>query len=275
MRLVEGIRLRGAQLPLHGDCVVPEEIPVAFRYNGLPHAVMMATPADLEDLALGFSVTEGIATAAGEVGDLKISATANGICLDIALAPPSFQRFLRRRRQRSLPAHTSCSLCGVEDLADVCQPARRVPDGPPLTDKAVRRALAALRDFQPLGRETGATHAAAWAAPDGEIALVREDVGRHNALDKLIGACLRKQLGFSAGFCLVTSRCSFEMAQKAIAAGIPALVAISAPTGLAVRIAKEAGLTLVALARGDSQTIYSGARYILAEATCNEIEAEV
>jgi FdhD protein len=131
-----------------------------------------------------------------------------------------------------------------------------------------------LRDFQPLGRETGATHAAAWAGHDGEIALVREDVGRHNALDKLIGACLRKQLDFGAGFCLVTSRCSFEMAQKAIAVGIPALIAISAPTALAIGIAEKAGLTLVALARRDSQTIYSGARRIVAGSTCHDIEAK-
>jgi FdhD protein len=274
MRLVQGVRLRGARPPLHADWAVPEEIPVAFRYNGFPHAVMMATPADLEDFALGFSITEGIAVAAAEVVDLKITATADEISLDIALASPTFHGFLRRRRQRALSTHTSCGLCGVEELGDVCQPARRVPEGPPLTDKAVQRALAAVRDFQPLGRETGATHAAAWAAPDGEITLVREDVGRHNALDKLIGACLRKQLDFSAGFCLVTSRCSFEMAQKAIAVGIPALIAISAPTALAIRIAKEAGLTLVALARGDSRTIYNAAGRIVAESNCHEIEAK-
>jgi FdhD protein len=265
MRLVPGVRLATAMPPRDADCAVPEETAIAFCYNGFPHAVTMATPADLEDLAVGFSMTEAITRAANDIRQIAIRATADGIALDIAIAAASFERFLRQRRQRSMSGRTSCGLCGVEDFADVHQPVRRVAAGLPLAPEAVRRALNSLRDFQPLARETGATHAAAWAACNGEIRLVREDVGRHNALDKLIGACLRKHVDLSAGFCVVTSRCSFEMVQKAVAAGMPALVAISAPTALAVRLAEQSGLCLIALARSDNQIIYSGANRVLAE----------
>jgi FdhD protein len=165
---------------------------------------------------------------------------------------------------RQLRGHTSCGICGVEEIAQVAQGAQAMPSlrnatAPPRLDAApIRRALAELRDYQPLSRVTRCAHAAAWSDPHGRLVLVREDVGRHNALDKLIGGCLHDAVDTSDGFCLVTSRCSFEMVQKAVAARMSALVAISAPTALAVRTARQAGLTLAALDRGGEPVVYSG-----------------
>jgi FdhD protein len=236
---------------------VIEEIPVGVMYAGIPHAVMMATPSDLDDFAVGFSLTEGIIKAASDVRRITTRQTCDGVELDLELVPERFQGFLSRRRVRNLRGHTSCGLCGVEDIADTRAETPRAATGHPFTRAAMCRALAALPAQQELHRLTRAAHAAAWASSDGEILLVREDVGRHNALDKLIGAALRQQTNLAAGFCLITSRCSYEMVQKALMASMPAIVAISAPTGLAVRTAEAAGLTLVALARSDGQTIYS------------------
>lgn len=268
-RLVAGVRLGDGRAAVVTDCTVAEETAVSFSYNGFAHAVMMATPADLEDFAVGFSITEGIARNASDLSGIALRPKTDGIALDIALTRAAFQEYLKRRRQRSLRGNTSCGLCGVESLADLRQEAPPLPPGAPITAAAVRSALAALRGFQPLGRDTGATHAAAWATPTGEMILVREDVGRHNALDKLIGACARKGIDLGHGFCVVTSRCSFEMAQKAIAAGMPALVAISAPTALAIETAEAAGLTLIALARSDTQIVYNGPARVIAEAAAS------
>jgi FdhD protein len=237
--------------------IVVEEVPVGVTYGGIPHAVMMATPADLDDFAVGFSLTEGIITAASDVRQIAARETSDGVELDIELVPERFHGFLSRRRTRNLRGHTSCGLCGVEDIADARAETPRAAAGRPFTQAAVGRALAALPTQQELHRITHAAHAAAWASIGGDILLVREDVGRHNALDKLIGAALRQQTDLAAGFCLITSRCSYEMVQKALMASMPAIVAISAPTGLAVRTAEAAGLTLVALARSDGQNVYA------------------
>lgn len=237
---------------------VAEERPVGVLYGGIPHAVMMASPADLKDFVVGFSMTEGIITAASDVRDISLRETVDGVELNVLLLPGPFQNFLSRRRTRNLRGNTSCGLCGVEEIADTAAHTPQAPAGRRFTQAAVRRALAALPAHQHLHRRTRAAHAAAWVSPQGDIQMVREDVGRHNALDKLIGAAMRSQVDLGDGFCLITSRCSFEMVQKALMAAMPAIVAISAPTGLAVRTAEAAGLTLIALAREDGQNVYAG-----------------
>jgi FdhD protein len=237
---------------------VAEETPLAVKCNGFAHAVMMGTPRDLEDFAIGFSITEGIAHHIGDVKSVTTRRPDDSIQIEITLVAEALHRFLARRRIRSLRGHTSCGICGVEDLgAIVPPPAARVRSARPINQTVLRAALTRLRGLQPLSSRTHGAHAAAWVRLDGELALVREDVGRHNALDKLIGAALRAGVDFAGGFCLITSRCSYEMVQKAIAAGMPALVAISAPTALAIRIAQAAGLALMTLDRSGGHFIYA------------------
>src|SRR4051794_18975672 len=216
---------------------VAEETPIAFRYNGFAYAVMMATPDDLEDFAVGFSVSEGIIAPAAELPDVAVLSCGDGITIEMSLRGEDLHRYLSTRRIRRLQGHTSCGLCGVEDLDDVSRPHARVHPAAPLDADAIAAALTALRQWQPLSRQTRGAHAAAWVGFDGELQLVREDVGRHNALDKLIGAMARSRSAADAGFTLITSRCSFEMVQKAVAAGFPALVSVGAPTTTAIALA--------------------------------------
>ncbi len=230
---------------------VAEEVPVAFRFGGVDYAVMMATPADIEDFATGFALTERIIGEAGDIRAIAIESGEDSVAIDVTLMPVRFQDFLADHRVRSLRGHTSCGICGLESTRLLARPGRTTIHLPPPTDAAIHRALGDLRGLQPLARETRAAHAAAWCDTQGNIVWLREDVGRHNALDKLIGARLRAGADTEAGFCVITSRCSFEMVQKAVAAGMSSLVAISAPTALAVRSAQEAGLTLIASARID------------------------
>ena len=229
------------------DCV--EEEAVAFRYNGFSHGVMMATSTDLEDFTYGFSLAEGVIEGAGDIDTLSISPAPDGVAIDVSLDGASLHRYLAGRRIRHLRGNTSCGLCGVQDLGEVRRPPARVRAAEPPDESLILAAFERLRDWQPLSRLTRGAHAAAWVAGDGGIVAVREDVGRHNALDKLVGAGLRGSFSNSGGFCLVTSRCSFEMVQKAVAAGFPAIVSASAPTALAIRTAEAAGLTLCALSR--------------------------
>jgi FdhD protein len=236
---------------------VAEEVPCAFRYNGFSHAVMMATPADLDDFVFGFSLTEGVVQDASEIRNLRISEEDEGIVANVELAPICLHRFLAVRRIRQLHGRTSCGLCGVEDLKDIRRPERQLPRELALAADALEGAIEKIRDFQPLSRGTRAAHAAAWVDLSGSIVAVREDVGRHNALDKLIGARLRQHHVWPDGFCLITSRCSYEMAQKAIAAGIGTLVSMSAPTAYAVRTAQAAGLALYSLSTGGAQLLYT------------------
>jgi FdhD protein len=236
---------------------VAEEVPTAFRYNGFAHGVMMATPDDLLDFASGFSLTEGIIERASDIVDLQTHVSEDGIAIDIALGREAFHRYLAGRRVRSLRGHTSCGLCGAEDLRDIRRPEALVGGGTVLSVAQVQSALGALRACQPLSRKTRGAHASAWVALDGTIRAAREDVGRHNALDKLIGAGLRGVFSGTDGFCLITSRCSFEMVQKAVTAGYATLVSASAPTALAIRTAAAAGLTLLSLDRGDAYFVYS------------------
>jgi FdhD protein len=237
--------------------VLAEEVPVALVYNGISHAVMMATPCDLEDFALGFSLSEGLIDHPGECYGIDVEAGAAGVAVQLEVASRAFMALKERRR--TLAGRTGCGLCGVDSLDQVY---RTLPPGhgrAVLAGGAVRAALAALPAQQALNRITGATHAAAWCDMSGTPAVVREDVGRHNALDKVIGALARTpSLRTGDGFALVTSRVSVEMVQKAAMAGAVAIVGVSAPTAAAVRLAQEAGMVLVAFARGSQFVCYTG-----------------
>jgi len=235
---------------------VAEEVPVALVYNGISHTVMLATPQDLEDFALGHSLSEGIVGQRSEIYDLETTAHPAGITVHLRIAEPRFQQLKTRRR--TLAGRTGCGLCGIESLEQMRPPcAPRVTPGGHVAAGALQRAQAQLLAQQPLFAATGAAHAAAWCDFDGQLRLMREDIGRHNALDKLIGALMARSKAFDAGFVLLTSRASYEMVSKAAAVGMPIVAAVSAPTGLAVRIAKEAGVTLIGFARGNNCNVYS------------------
>jgi FdhD protein len=250
----EFTRLEGGQQ--EDRAAVAEEVPVAFIYNGRPHVVMMATPADLEDFAVGFSLTEEIVGSASEISRLEVVRHAQGIELQLAIPEAAAGRLTARGRQ--LVCQTGCGLCGVETVAEALRPPRRLPAGrPPVPRHALWRAEEALPELQKWNQETGALHAAAWVNDAGAPEIVREDVGRHNALDKVIGALARAGRSSGDGFLLVTSRASYEMVQKATVAGARLLAAVSRPTGLAVRLAEASGLTLVALLRGRSANVYA------------------
>jgi len=240
---------------------VAAETAVALSYNGLSHVVMMMTPADLEDFALGFSLTEGIVERPGQIYDIALHARGHGLEVAITLGNERLQRLKDHRR--NLAGRTGCGLCGAESLEQAVRPVAPVSCTDRIAATAIQRALSALDDAQPLQRATGAAHGAAWCAADGSILLAREDVGRHNALDKLIGALARAREPRGAGFALVSSRASYEMVSKTAHAGIGVLVSVSAPTTLAVRMAEEAGLTLVAFARARRLSVYSGAERIV------------
>lgn len=241
-----------------------EEVPVALEYNGVSHAVMLATPTDLAEFALGFSLSEAIIASPAEFYGVEIEHGAAGITAHIDVAAGAFMRLKQRRR--SLAGRTGCGLCGVDSLAQVVRTLPLVAPTLALSDTAIRRAVAEVRQQQPLNRLTGATHAASWCGRDGAPRITFEDVGRHNALDKLIGGLQRSQADLSDGFVFITSRASVEMVQKAATVGIGAMVAISAPTALAVRTALACGMTLVAFARGDDFTAYAHGANIRMEA---------
>jgi FdhD protein len=234
---------------------VADEVPVAFVYSGRPHVVMMCTPDDLEDLAFGFSLTEGIVTRAAEIERVETAKHARGVELSITIPAEAAARLATRTR--ALAGRTGCGLCGVEAIDDAVRAVRVVQSPLTLSTDALWRAGESLDAHQPVNRETHAVHAAAWATSDGTLVVAREDVGRHNALDKVLGALARTGTDASAGFLIVTSRASFELVQKASAAGVALLAAVSRPTGLAVRIAEESGITLVGLLRGRTANVYS------------------
>jgi len=224
---------------------VPEEVPVALMFNSQPFAVMMATPADLEDFGVGFALAECIVPDAAAITGVIAMPVDNGFCIDIALR----EGVAPRETRRAIEGRSGCGLCGVEDIAEVVRPVRRVARGFELTEPAVRRAFDSLPAHQPMNRLNHSVHAAAWCNPSGEVVLAREDVGRHNALDKLIGALSRQGIDPASGFVAMTSRCSFELVQKASAARIPYLATISAPTALALKLASDANIGLAIASR--------------------------
>ncbi|RYZ08743.1 MAG: formate dehydrogenase accessory sulfurtransferase FdhD [Comamonadaceae bacterium] len=234
---------------------VAEEVPVALEYNGLSHAVMLASPADLEDFALGFSLTEGIIDAPSDVRDIALVQADGGIAVRLDIASGCFARLKDRRR--SLTGRTGCGLCGAESLAQAVRPPAVVRQGLPFDADVVRAALASLRARQPLHDASGAAHAAGFASAAGELLLVREDVGRHNALDKLVGALAQAGVDAGAGFVVVTSRASYEMVGKAAWTGSGLLAAVSGVTALAIDHAQAAGLCLVGFARGENLNLYT------------------
>lgn len=239
------------------EVAVPVETPVEMRYGGVPFAVMMLTPRDLVDFAVGFSLTEGTIRSARDVREVEVADRAAGLSVDIRLAPDRMSRHLARRR--AISGRTGCGICGIEDLASLDVEGRApVRTVRPRLD-AVEHAVASLEDVQVLNRESRSVHAAAWAGVDGQIVAVREDVGRHNALDKLVGHLARDEVDPATGFVIITSRCSFEMVDKAAAFGAGAIVAVSAPTSLALDRAARLGVTLFGIARRDGLTAFVGA----------------
>jgi FdhD protein len=236
---------------------VAVETPINIVYGTMPYAVMMASPSDLEDFVTGFSLTEGIVRSADEIRGIGVEPKDEGVVVTVELAPGRFREHLARRR--NLSGRTSCGLCGVETLAEIPAADAQTPERRPVAASAIEAALAALERHQPLGQLTRAVHASAWCDAEGHVVTVREDVGRHNALDKLIGARLRAGSDASDGFLLVTSRASFEMVEKTAIFGAGTLVAISAPTSLAIERARHLGLTLAAVARRDGCIVFTGA----------------
>jgi FdhD protein len=232
-----------------GQRIIPEETAVAFTYDGGSYAVMMATPQNLDDFALGFSATEGIVSSAADIRQFDIVEHASGIELRMWLAEPRAAVLSERRRYLAGP--TGCGLCGIDSLDEAVRSVPRLRAGAAFTSAQVLRALETLPPRQELNRQTRAVHAAAFWHPDAALVAVREDVGRHNALDKLAGALMRDNVSAANGIVLLTSRVSVEMVQKTAIIGAPVIVAVSAPTALAVRTAETAGITLVAVARND------------------------
>ncbi|HTJ26054.1 MAG TPA: formate dehydrogenase accessory sulfurtransferase FdhD [Candidatus Limnocylindria bacterium] len=237
------------------DASVAEETPVALVYNGWPHVVMMCTPADVEDFALGFTLTEEIVADPSDVTRIEAVRYSQGIEVEIVIPQPAADAL--HERGRSLVGRTGCGLCGVTTIDDALRAGKAVREARTITPAAIFRAGEELPKWQQYNEETGAFHAAGWATREGNVVLAREDVGRHNALDKLIGAMLRERIDPAGGFAIMTSRASYELVQKCAVAGIALLAAISRPTGLAVRMAEATGITLVGLVRGRTANAYS------------------
>ncbi|MBS0247871.1 MAG: formate dehydrogenase accessory sulfurtransferase FdhD [Proteobacteria bacterium] len=254
VRIVERLAWRGGRFT-PGERAIAEEMAVAFTYNGTSYAVMMASPQDFEDFAVGFTVTEGIVASPDEIESLEVLELDGGIELRMRLADERAEAFAARRRYLAGP--TGCGLCGIESLTEALRPLPPLADHVAVAPRDIMRALAALPDLQVINEQTRAVHGAAFYRPADDSLIMREDVGRHNALDKLCGALLRADISRQSGFALVTSRLSIEMIQKAATVGIPILVAVSAPTALAVRAAETAGMTLVAVARSDGFEVFT------------------
>ena len=246
--------------PSEDRAAIAEEIPVAFVYNNVPFVVVMASPDHLEDLGAGFSITEGIIDVPADIARMEIVRHSRGIEVQMTVPDAAATRLTDRRR--GLTARTGCGVCGIESIDEALRAPPSVTSDIVITKQALWRAAEGLEQEQPLNRETRAVHAAAFADSSGELRVVREDVGRHNALDKVIGALGRGGIDASSGFLIVTSRASYELVQKAAIAGVPLLAAISRPTSLAIQLADQANVTLVGLLRGRSANVYAHARRI-------------
>lgn len=245
---------------------VAEEVPVALTFHGVPHVVMLATPANLEDLAVGFTLSEMIVDSPGEIQSVEAGIREDGeLEVRIGIAAAKFSELLRR--QRNLTGRTGCGLCGAQTIEDAIRQPAPVSDGVTVDVDSLHAVLRDLRGRQEINLRTGSVHAAAWVSPETGIQLVREDVGRHNALDKVIGAVVRAGGDFGSGYFVVTSRASYEMVQKAVTVGGTLLAAVSAPTAFAVRLAEASGLTLIGFAREHQHVVYAHPSRLLCTAT--------
>jgi FdhD protein len=254
-----------------GTRLIPEETAIALTYNGGTYAVMMGTPQDLRDFAVGFSLSEGVVQSPEDILSLDIVDLDDGIELRMWLNPAKAELINERRRHIAGP--TGCGICGIESIAEAIRPATVVPKGRSFSPPEIMAAMASIAPHQQINNETRAVHAAAfWTSARGIIAL-REDVGRHNALDKLAGALAQQKIDTSEGMVLLTSRVSVEMVQKTAAIGAPLMVAVSAPTALAVRTADAAGITLVAIARSDGFEIFTHPERFASEQKTRALEA--
>ena len=241
---------------------VAEELPIALSYNGVPHVVMLATPADIEDLAVGFSVTEAVVERFDEISSLETVREGDGYEVRIRVAGERMAALLQRKR--NLFSRTGCGLCGAETMEQAMRHPALVGKGVSVDVAELHATLAGLQSLQSLNAQTGSVHAAAWVLPGRGIQLLREDVGRHNALDKVIGALLRAGTDPTRGYIIITSRGSYEMVLKTATVGIALLVAVSAPTALAIRLAEDAGVTLVGFARARQHVVYSHGQRVVA-----------
>lgn len=241
----------GSSRPVTREWV--REVPVALEFNGLAYAVMMATPSDLEDFVRGFALTEGLARHVSEIGEIALAETDKGHIARANIAGLGAEQLAQRVRTRV--AESSCGLCGIENLEALARPLPQVPTHQPPAPAAIFAAIDQLDALQQLNQRTGAAHGAAFARPDGTIVTLREDVGRHNAIDKLVGALAAGGHEIAQGFVISTARCSFEIVEKVVRAGGTCLVTVSLPTSMAVERAEAAGLTLICLARGDSYLV--------------------
>jgi FdhD protein len=239
----------------HTTDQVAEERPIAFVYHGVPHVVMLATPADFEDFAVGFTLSEGLVGRPDEIRSVEVTEGPEATDVRITVAWERFSELLHRRR--NLTGRTGCGLCGAETAEDAIREVPPVGPGPSVSIEDFHAAIGQLSSKQLINARTGSVHGAAWVIPGKGIHLLREDVGRHNALDKTIGALVREGADLQAGYMLITSRASYEMVQKCITVGVSFLVALSAPTAFAVRLAQKSGLTLVAFARRDKHVVYA------------------
>jgi FdhD protein len=240
---------------VEGTRIIPEETALALTYNGGTYAVMMGTPRDLRDFAVGFSLSEGIIQSPDDIDSFEIVDLDGGVELRMWLAQARSDRLSERRRHIAGP--TGCGLCGIDSIAEAIRPAAIVKQGQSFSPREIMAAMQAIPPLQPINIETRAVHAAAFLMPARGIVALREDVGRHNALDKLAGALAHGKLSAGGGMVLLTSRVSVEMVQKTAAMGAPVMVAVSAPTALAVRMAEAAGITLAAVARADGFEIFT------------------
>jgi FdhD protein len=239
----------------HTTDQVAEEVPIAIVFHNVPHVVMLATPANFEDFAVGFTLSEGLVARPDEIREVEVTQGAEAVDVRVTVVWERFTELLHRRR--NLTGRTGCGLCGAETADDAIREVGKVGPGTNVTTQDLHAAIEQLGSLQPINARTGSVHAAAWVVPGKGIQLVREDVGRHNALDKAIGALVRGKADLASGYMLITSRASFEMVQKCATVGISFLAALSAPTAFAVRLAQKSGLTLVAFARRDRHVVYA------------------